>query len=80
MMRVKTMYKLYIGGYDEKHNQPLTLIEETPKKSLLINVRRLLDVLPYGLDLYIEKPDKTIYAWHGDLTKYAEKEIQEMLK
>lgn len=74
------IYKLYFGGYDKKHIPPLTLLEKSTKKALLINIQKLLEILPYGLDLYIEKPDGKIYAWHRDLKKYTENEIEEILK
>lgn len=73
------MYKLYFGGYNKKGIPPLTLIEESNKRFLINNIQKLLDILPYGLDLYIETPKGKIYGWYKDLKTYTNDELKGIL-
>ena len=73
------MYKLYFGGYNKKHIPPLTLIEKSSKKLLLTNIQRLIDILPYGMDLYIQTPTGKIYGWYKDLKNYTQNEVKGIL-
>ena len=74
------IYKLYVGEYNKKCIPPLTLIEKTDEKLLMQNIRKLLEIIPYGMDIYIGKTDGIIYGYHKDLESHTETEIMEMLQ
>ena len=72
------MYKLFIGQYNEKHNPPLTFLMRSD--NIVKDINSYLNIIYDGLDLYIEKPNKEVFAWYRDLEKHQPKDRWEILK
>jgi hypothetical protein len=61
------MYTFYIGQYLETGLPPLTMIEKCSKIKFEKNLNELLEILPYGMDVYVKDVDGIIYGYHREL-------------
>lgn len=62
-------YKFYIGQYTKNGFPPLTFIETSNEYSFEKTLKELVDVTPYGMDIYIEYPDKNIKSYYKEIKK-----------
>lgn len=61
------MYTFYIGQYLETGLPPLTMIERCSPAKFEKNLNELIEILPYGMDIYIKGVDGIIYGYHREL-------------
>lgn len=75
-------YKLYTGDYEPKGGicSAPTIYCQCPFKHLSKHIQELLGQCTYGLDIYIVKPNKEVFAWHRDLVKYSKEDRKELLR
>jgi hypothetical protein len=76
-------YKLYIGDYNPKGGMCAapTMIEPMVNfNGLSGQVKRSLEKVHHGLDLYIVKPNGEVFAWYRDLSKYSKEDIRRILQ
>lgn len=75
-------YKLYIGDYAPKGGMcaaPTMFLPTVNFHGLPEQVKKALDSIHKGLDLYIQKPNGEVLAWYRDLSALRKEEIRDRL-
>lgn len=69
------MYTFYIGQYVDVGLPALTYIEKSDKKNFERTLNQLIDITPYGMDIYVKDREGIVRSYYREI-----KNNKELLK
>lgn len=69
------MYTFYIGQYVDRGLPALIYIEKSDKKNFERTLNQLIDITPYGMDIYVKDGEGIVRSYYREI-----KNNKELLK